>query len=162
MKLIPFATVLLSGLVAGLFYSYSCSVNPGLRALSDSEYIKAMQAINIAIQNPAFFISFMGLLLVYPIAAYQTYQVGSNVFALTIASLIIYFVFVFGITAVRNIPLNEQLAAFQIKNASPGEISDMRRTFENPWNTYHAIRTYASIVCFGLAIAAVMVKNKQG
>ena len=46
-----FITILLCGLVAGLLYSYSCSVNSGLKTFADNEFIKAMQAINIAIQN---------------------------------------------------------------------------------------------------------------
>lgn len=67
-NIIIFLTILFSGLVAGLFYAYSCSVNPGLKALSDVEYLIAMQSINRAIQNPYFFCSFMGLLLCFPYA----------------------------------------------------------------------------------------------
>jgi uncharacterized membrane protein len=66
MKMALFTTILFSGLVAGLLYSYSTSVNPGLKALPDNEYIRAMQSINTAIQNPVFFIAFMGLLLLFP------------------------------------------------------------------------------------------------
>ena len=160
MKLVPFITLLLSGLVAGLFYAYSCSVNPGLKELSNSEYVKAMQAINIAIQNPVFFTSFMGLLLAYPLLAFQTYKADANTFALVMASGIIYFVFVFGITAACNVPLNNQLAAFNMTTATEAEINNMRRVFENPWNTWHAIRTYASVLSFALLLAAFLLKNK--
>jgi uncharacterized membrane protein len=61
MKVLLFFTILLSGLVAGLLYAYSCSVNSGLKNLPDAAYLKAMQSINIAIQNPLFFASFLGL-----------------------------------------------------------------------------------------------------
>ncbi len=161
MKLVPFLSVLLSGLVAGLFYSYSCSVNPGLRALSDDEYLKAMQSINAAIQNPVFFASFMGLLLVYPVAAFQTYQSGPAAFTLLLTSLVMYYILVFGITVMANVPLNEQLAAFDINAASPEAIRIMRRQFEGPWNFYHAIRTYASVICFALTTVCFLIKNAR-
>jgi uncharacterized membrane protein len=46
--------VILTGLIAGLFFAYACSVNLGLTRLADAEYLKAMQSINGAILNPWF------------------------------------------------------------------------------------------------------------
>jgi len=155
MKVLLFTTILLSGLVAGLLYAYSCSVNPGLKTLSDSEYVKAMQAINLAIQNPIFFISFMGLLLLFPVTSFQLYGSQTFSFVLFIGAMIIYFVGVFGITIFCNVPLNEQLAKFPILHATQHEISSMRQTFEKPWNTYHTVRTFAAILSFGLTILAI-------
>lgn len=54
---------LATGLVAGLFYAYTVSVNLGLAAQPDASYVATMQAINARIQNPAFFASFFGALL---------------------------------------------------------------------------------------------------
>ena len=62
-----------TALIAGLLYAYSCSVNIGLGRLADAEYISAMQSINKAIQNPLFFISFMGTLLLLPLCTYLNY-----------------------------------------------------------------------------------------
>lgn len=160
MKILLFITVLFSGLVAGLFYSYSCSVNPGLKSLADADYLKAMQSINSAIQNPVFFAAFMGLLLLYPITVYQMHQPMASVsFYLFIFSLAIYYIGVFGITVFFNVPLNDQLAAFSISSATPDEITAMRETFENPWNTFHTIRTIASILSFALLIIALLAKD---
>ena len=152
MKVFLFPTVLFSGLVAGLFYAYSCSVNIGLRSLPDSEYLKAMQSINAAIQNPVFFISFMGLLLLFPITAGQLYKQPNDSFYLIVAAMAIYFVGVFGVTVFCNVPLNEQLAKFPIATANQNEISAMRQIFEKPWNNYHTLRTCASVLAFGLTI----------
>ncbi|MBA2713222.1 MAG: hypothetical protein H0U55_06670, partial [Rubrobacteraceae bacterium] len=49
-----------TGLVAGVFYAYSVSVNLGLAAQPDESYVATMQAINERIQNPLFFASFFG------------------------------------------------------------------------------------------------------
>lgn len=56
-------TALTTALIAGLFYAYSCSVNPGLGNLPDKEYILTMQSINIAIINPVFMLSFIGTVI---------------------------------------------------------------------------------------------------
>jgi hypothetical protein len=43
---------ILTALVTGLYFGYSVSVNWGLHRLNDSDYVKAMQSLNAAIQNP--------------------------------------------------------------------------------------------------------------
>ena len=155
--MILFISVVFSGLVAGLFYSYSCSVNPAFGTLTDSEYIIVMQAINKAIQNPYFFISFIGLLVAYPIAVYSLYSPPTiTSFYALLGAAVIYFIGVFGITLFCNVPLNEQLADFQILTASQHEISAMRKAFEEPWNRYHAIRTLAAILAFCLSVLALL------
>ena len=67
-------TATCTALIAGLLYAYSCSVIPGLKSLPDAEYIVTMQSINKAIQNPVFFISFMGTLVLLPITTYMNYS----------------------------------------------------------------------------------------
>jgi uncharacterized membrane protein len=157
-----FLSLFLGGLIAGLLFSYSCSVNPGLKSLADNEYIKAMQSINLAIQNPYFFISFMGLLLVFPVSSYLMYRQQTDIsFYLMISAMIIYFIAVFGVTMFGNVPLNETLAKFPISSALENDISIMRQTFEKPWNNYHTIRTIASIISFGLAILSILTQKSR-
>ncbi len=160
MKVLLFLTILFSGLVAGLMYAFSCSVNTGLKNLSDPAYLSAMQSINIAIQNPLFFISFMGLLVIFPITVFKYYHAGANTtFCLILASAVIYIAAVFGVTVLGNVPLNEKLARFTIHKASPEEIASMRQLFEIPWNTFHTIRTIASIVSFSLCILSAIFQK---
>jgi uncharacterized membrane protein len=157
MKMLLFLTILLSGLVAGLLFAYSCSVNQGLHSLGDREYIQAMQGINSAIQNPVFFVSFMGLLVLYPLCSYQTYrQNGGLSLYLIIGAMLIYFVAVFGSTALFNVPLNNRLAQFNTRTASLEQIALMRQAFEKPWNFYHSIRTIAAIIAFALSILCLL------
>ena len=63
---------LTTGLVAGVYYAYAVSVNLGLAAQPDASYVATMQAINVRIQNPLFFASFFGavLLLLATLAAH--------------------------------------------------------------------------------------------
>jgi uncharacterized membrane protein len=150
---------LLSGLIAGLFYSYSCSVNPGLGKLSDAEYLRAMQSINREILNPAFFTSFIGTLLVLPLAAWFSYSspAGPGFYFLVTAS-ILYLVTVFGVTLFCNVPLNNMLDAFDGALAPPGELNAHRTAFEAPWNRYHFVRTLGSVLTFALVILGILKK----
>jgi hypothetical protein len=151
---------LLSGLVAGLLYGYACSVNLGLGKLDDIGYVSAMQSINVAIQNPVFFLAFMGLVLVLPYSTWLCYKQGdSPLWYIMLAATLLYWVGVFGITALGNVPLNEALAKFELHSASAEAIQAQRKKFEQPWNTFHLIRTLASIVSFVLVLFACL-KNK--
>jgi hypothetical protein len=54
------AALVAMGLLAGLFYAYACSVMPGLSDAGDRSFIDSMQQINKAIENPVFFLTFLG------------------------------------------------------------------------------------------------------
>lgn len=157
-KLILLVTVLLSALISGFLYAYSCSVNKGLGRLSDVEYIRAMQSINRAVLNPLFFISFFGTLLMLPLSSWMWYRAEGATpdFYMILASSVVYIVGVFGITGTCNVPLNESLDKFDVDAASPQEIETRRRTFEIPWNRFHTIRTVANIASLALLIWAVI------
>jgi uncharacterized membrane protein len=152
-NIIVFLTILFSGLMAGLLYSYSCSVNPGLKALPDKEYLSAMQSINRAIQNPVFFISFMGLLVLLPVSSWLSYKQSMTVpFIYVLIATVIYFIGVFGVTVMGNIPLNNQLEKFNISSSSATQIADMRLGFETAWVRWHTVRTIASVISFGVLV----------
>lgn len=142
-----------SGLIAGLFYGYACSVNLGLGLLPDSEYLQAMQAINRAILNLVFFLSFMGTLILLPTTCYVLYKASlhTSFYCLLIASAL-YVIGSFGVTIFGNVPLNEALANFDIGNSSLSEIAQKRLQFEMPWNRLHLIRTGSSILAFALVV----------
>src|SRR4028119_1487744 len=52
-----------TGLIAGFFYAYACSVTLGLALLPDERYVAAMQAINATVRNGLFAFSFFGAVL---------------------------------------------------------------------------------------------------
>jgi uncharacterized membrane protein len=159
-QLFQFAAILLTGLLAGLFYGYNCSVIKGLGNLQDGAYLQSFQSINKVIQNPYFFISFMGSLLVLLIATWLSYKNSSSAtFYLLLSATLIYLVGVFGVTIFSNVPLNDQLAKFSISTSTTNEIAEMRKAFEKPWNAYHSIRTIAALISFTLAILSIIKAN---
>lgn len=152
-----FVTTVLVALIAGLFYSYSCSVNIGLGRLPDDQYLAAMQSINVAILNPVFFLSFIGSLIMLPLSAWLTYKaqyVTQSNYIITAAA--VYIIGAFGVTIFGNVPLNDQLMQFDLSDASAAEIKHQRMLFEMPWNRFHAIRTFCSILSLALVVMGCM------
>lgn len=151
---------LLTGLVAGLFYAYHCSVIGGLGQLGDKAYLMAFQSINKVILNPWFFASFLGCLLVLPLASWLSHASGTQVsFYFLLAATLVYFFGVFGITMFGNVPLNNAVENFNIDRASAGEMLELRKLFEIPWNKYNLIRTLSAVLSFLLCIISVL-KNQ--
>ncbi len=142
-------SILLTGLLAGLFFGFQCSIINGLGALGNKEYLLSFQSINRVIQNPVFMISFMGPVIVLPITSYLNYKIGgSDLFPFLLASTLIYVIAVFGITIACNVPLNDMLDKFNIQSATDSELQGMRLQFEAGWNKWHLIRTMAAIIAF--------------
>lgn len=154
------ATITTTGLIAGLMYSYACSVNPGLAGIPDRAYLQAMQSINTAILNPAFFVCFIGPLLLFPVAAWSVYSIDKPCFWLLVAAGGIYMAGVFGVTIAGNVPLNDRLAASDINSASATQLENMRRLFAPAWNRLHLLRTSAAVVSFVLSVLSLLrIKN---
>lgn len=151
--------VTLTALSAGLFYAYSCSVNPGLGQLPDDQYLAAMQSINRAILNPVFFISFMGTLISLPLAAWLNYQGLSQRFVILTAAAVLYAIGTFGVTMFGNVPLNNVLDSVDLNHASTENMHEIRIAFEVPWNRLHAVRTLANIGALILAIVACLARS---
>lgn len=149
------ATAVLTALIAGLFYAYSCSVVLGLGKLSDTEYLKSMQSINKEILNPVFFLSFMGTAALLPVSTF-IYRGQNPVFILLLLATIAYLIGVFGVTILGNVPLNNQLDKFDITNSTSESIKQMRDVFENRWNFLNNVRTFFSVISITLVICACL------
>lgn len=150
-----------TGLMAGLLFSYSCSVVLAFKNLADYEYIAGMQAINKAIQNPLFFLVFFGSAVLLLLCAYLHYSpILSARSWLLLAATIIYLAGVFGVTALGNVPLNNALEKFNLLDASKEAISNQRAVFESRWNFLNNIRTVASILSLLLLIIACINPEK--
>lgn len=155
-----FTAIILTGLSAGLFYAWSVSVIPGTRRIMDPAYLETMQSINRAILNPAFFIIFIGSLVLLTINTIQQYQNGVT-FWLILSATIIYLVGTFGVTAFGNVPLNNTLDALNLSDLSASQISKFRQSYELKWNKLHTIRTVFAVLSFLLSLGAAFSFSKH-
>lgn len=151
--LVLIITAVLTALIGGLFYAYSCSVVLGLGKLSDVEYLKAMQNINREILNPVFFMSFMGTAILLPVSAFL-FRGHQPAFIFLLLAALAYLIGVFGVTVVGNVPMNDALDKFDISGSATEAIRQMRDNFENRWNFLNNIRTVFSVVSIIFVVCA--------
>jgi uncharacterized membrane protein len=136
------AAALLTGLLAGLYYSFAVAVIPGLGRLSDAAFADAMNRINEAIVNPVFMLSFLGApvlsLVALVIARGKGHRTGWLVagLALNVAGLVV--------TGAINIPLNNTLLA-----------DNNRETFEQAWVIWNVVRTVVTTAALGCLVWAM-------
>lgn len=124
------AATVATGLIAGAFYVFACAVMPALARSDDRVYVEVMRDINEVIQNPVFFLGFLGAPLLTAVAAWQargTARRGWVWAALALSAL------AFLVTVAFNIPLNDALA----RGGDPGAL---REQFEDPWVAWNAVR----------------------
>ena len=85
--------ILFTGLMAGVFFTWSNAVKPGIGKLSDLEYLKALQSMNRVILNNTFKIIFGGAILttaLLPAFYFNSYP--NNVFWIFILILFTYWI----------------------------------------------------------------------
>jgi uncharacterized membrane protein len=145
-NLVLVAGGVLTALQAGLMFDFSVDIVPSLRSIKGTAHISMMQAINIEIQNPVFFLSFFGPVLLLPLAAYL-YR-GEPQFGWIIAAAALQILGCVGVTAVGNIPLNNQLAVIDTDALPETEADRIRTEFQGPgapWMRFHTLRTLSSV-----------------
>jgi uncharacterized membrane protein len=153
------AATIATGLIAGLYYGWACSVMPGLARTDDRTMIGAMQSMNVAILNPLFVASFAGSLLLMLVSA-LLHLSGDwrRVLPWIIAAFVLYTTTLISTGAV-NVPLNNELMAA----GGPDQITDLaavRARFEAPWVRWHLVRTIASTVAFGCLTWALVLHGR--
>lgn len=146
-------------LIAGLFYSFSIAVMTGLAEVDDRTFVDTMQRINQAIQNPAFFPSFAGALVLTALAAVLQRRHGpAGAVRWVIAALVLYGI-VLAVTFGINIPLNDQLD----RAGDPDRITDLARVrdrFEGPWVAWNIVRTLLSTAAVGALARALFLHGR--
>ena len=159
--LIIIVAILSTGLMAGIFFTWTNAVKPGIGTLDDMTYMKAFQAMNRLILNRLFYIVFILPVLTISISTYMSF--GSTklyVFELFLLSTLLYVLGVFLITILGNIPLNELLENTDLEKISLTELSDLRGKIENKWNNFNLIRTVSSFISFLLLVICLFfIKN---
>jgi uncharacterized membrane protein len=155
------AAVIAMGLVAGLFYFSAIAVMPALTAADDRTLVDAMQQMIVKIENPAFFLTFLGAPALAAVALAQARRSGPpGIAGWIVAGLVLYTVMVV-ITFAVHIPLNEDL-----RNAGdPDRIRDLaavRDDFVTPWVAWDIVRTLATTAAFGSLTWALVLRARLG
>ena len=148
-----FLAALGSGLIAGVFFAFSAFVLTALSRLPDQGGIAAMQAITAAIKNPLFLIVFFGmaaLASLLGIAAPLRWSEPGALYLL-IGSLL-YLNFPFAVTLMKNLPLNNKLAAIKPGSAEGTRVWSEFRAAWGLWNHVRWIGALGASASFVLAL----------
>jgi len=147
--------ILLTGLTAGLCFTWANAVTPGIGRLENISFLKAFQAMNRAIINGRFMLVFFGPVILLFLNTYL-FRNSSISFWLFLAAAILFFVGIGLVTIFGNVPLNELLDHSNLESLSKIELQELRNKFEEPWNRWHTIRTLASFSAFVLLIIGML------
>jgi len=148
----------LCSLVAGFLFSYAIVVMPGIKSLSDRNFIRTFQVTDRIIQNnnPIFMLVWLGsavaiiVTVIYGIRSLQ----GTDFALLAVATL----AYIFGVqvsTIVIHLPLNNKLQSINIDTMNDLDLKEARNNFESSWNTSNLTRTW--IACFVTALLIILV-----
>lgn len=155
-----FAT-LFTGLLAGVFFTWTNAITPGIGRLSDINYLQAFQYMNRTIINPLFYIVIISPLILSPLAAYLYKNSNAFILKALIGASVLYFLGVFVVTIFANIPLNKMLDNLQLSNISLEQARIFRDKYEDRWNNLHLIRTITSTTSFILLIVACLYNDEK-
>ncbi|WP_272152113.1 DUF1772 domain-containing protein [Tenacibaculum aiptasiae] len=149
-------SILFTGLSAGLCFTWSNAITPGIGRLDDLGFLQAFQAMNRSILNSSFLIVFLGPVLLLFTNAILHRNSNPATFKSFLIAAILYFVGIGIITVFKNVPLNEMLDKTVLENLSALELKELRAKFEQPWNRWHIQRTIASFAAFALLLVGLI------
>lgn len=149
----------LCSLVAGFLFAFAVVVMPGIKTLSDGDFVRAFQVIDGVIQRnqPLFILVWVGSALSLLAAAGLgvTELAGAERFLLIVAACA--YLFVVQLPTIRiNIPLNNGLQALDVKSIDDEALRAARAEFEPRWNWWNNLRTV--VACGVTASLLVLVR----
>lgn len=155
------ALIVVTGLSAGLCFTWANAITPGIGRLDDLGFLQAFQQMNRIILNPLFIIVFFGPVILFPLNMYLFKGSSNTAIWLLLAAGVLYFLGVVLVTIFGNVPLNEMLNKINLASSSLLEIEQLRDKFEVKWNRLHLIRTITSIVSFILLLFSIVEFQKN-
>ncbi|MEM8559163.1 MAG: anthrone oxygenase family protein [Bacteroidota bacterium] len=156
--LLLITATLFVGVTTGLVFAFAVVVMPGLRALSDRDFLRAFKAMDRIIQDndPRFLIVWAGSVVLLIAAAVVHVPALSGVpRALLLGAVALYLLGVQLPTGLVNVPLNNQLQAQNLDALGSTELAAVRTHFEARWVFWNAFRTICGLVATGLLLAAL-------
>ena len=151
---------LLMGVMAGTFDIFAHSIMRGLGKTDDRTFIGAFQQIDKAVNNPLFFLTLMGALVLTGLAALLYRGDGGSAVVPWAAVAFFLYLAVFVITIAVHVPLNDDIK----KAGDPAHIQNLagvRAAFhEDRWNAWNVGRAVLCTVAFGCLLWALVLHGR--
>jgi len=153
--------LVLTGLSAGLCFTWTNAITPGIGRLNDLGYLQSFQQMNRTIVNPLFLIVFIGPFFLNLLNIYLHRNQSNQIFWMLLVAGALYILGVILVTALGNVPLNEILDKTDLTRISAIELKSLRNKFEGPWNRLHLIRTITATISFILLLITYLQISKS-
>ena len=152
---VTLVTALGCGLVAGVFFAFSTFVMPALKRLPPAHGIAAMQSINELAVTPAFMTALFGTAAAcLGLVAWAVISLGERPAALMLVGGALYLIGTIGVTIVRNVPLNDELAKLDPQGA---EAAGRWDEYVRKWTAWNHVRSAASLAAAATLTIALCV-----
>ncbi|MGF1661534.1 MAG: DUF1772 domain-containing protein [Kineosporiaceae bacterium] len=150
-----YVAVVLTGAIFGFFYAWVVSTMWGLDAADPRVAVEAMQEMNASVRNaaffPAFFLTPLALAVAGVLAGGQARGLSRALFLMAGA---VYLICGIGVTALVNVPMNEDLAAVAVPLPET-EAARVWDAYSGRWQAWNLVRAVASGVSLLLAAVAL-------
>ncbi len=142
----------LCSLVAGFLFAFAVVVMPGIGSLSDQEFLRAFQVMDlmdrIIQQNqPLFLLVWVGSVVALVTSAVLGIgQLDGGVRLVIVCATLVYLGGVQLPTFRINVPLNNRLQTMEFATMDEAAVQAAREAFEPRWNRWNVVRTiFASL-----------------
>jgi uncharacterized membrane protein len=148
------------GMMAGLLFAFSNFVMRALLQQPPESGMRTMQAVNLFIQNPIFFVLFLGAALsTIFLAATSVLHLSQPGSSLLLLGSLLYLAGTFAVTVAFNVPLNNGLAAH---SAVAPDAAEYWQNYVSQWLKWNHVRTMTSASAAALLTwAAARVAQAQ-
>lgn len=138
-----------TGLVAGVFLTFSDFIMRSLHAASAAAGIEAMQEINRKVYRSIFMVLLLGMVPVsVAISAYAYTALAGPASVWLTAGGLFYIVGVFLVTVFFNVPMNKKLDAMNAKEAGTATYWSKYASVWTRWNHMRSIASACAAACF--------------
>ncbi|WP_026155019.1 DUF1772 domain-containing protein [Thiolinea disciformis] len=148
-------SVLMFGIMAGFFWTYTFNVNLATAQLDGATYARVQSLFNVNVRHAMFFTFFFGTGLAAIVALlinYKHYQQVSY-WLLALAALL-YVAGIIVFTRQINLPLN-----YYTESWNPLQLPSDWQTTRQSWNQANAWRTACSFLSFSLALLTLLIRS---
>jgi uncharacterized membrane protein len=154
------AGTVLTGLSSGIIGLFAHTIMPGLKKTDDRTFVAAFQAIDRAIINPLFMLTFFGALVCSGVAAVLHLGGDDRSLLPWILTATGLYLAVVVITMAVNVPLNDAIKAA----GDPDRITNLaavRANFhEARWVAWNLVRTVSSTAAFACLTWALVLHGR--
>lgn len=149
--------ILMFGIMAGFFWTYSFNVNLATAQLDGASYARVQSLFNVNVRHGMFFSFFFGSALAAILALminYKHYRQAS--FWLLAAAVLLYIFGIIIFTKFVNLPLN-----YYTESWNPAQLPSDWEATRQRWNDANLWRVLSSLTCFVLSLFALVLRSIQ-